>query len=95
MSILGDIPQSRTQRVFQSLGHFVLGAFFGLFPSLLVFAAVSMAPDANGMDVICVLLLIFCIPPGLVFMILGLMGRGKLIAGMLRWLGRRVDPNSH
>jgi hypothetical protein len=72
-----------------------LGAFIGLFPSILVFSAITIVPGSNYLGIISVLLLIFCVPPGLIFMTLGLIGREKIIGGIFRLLGRHVDPNSY
>jgi hypothetical protein len=94
MSILGDIPLSKGQKAFLLLCHFLMGAFFGLFPAILVFSGITIAPGTNYLGMISTLLLIFCAPSGLIFMILGLVGRGRIIAGICRLLGRHVDPNS-
>jgi len=94
MSILGEIPKSSSQRVIHAICHFILGALLGLFPTVLVVSTITFAPNANHIGIVGGILLIFCIPSGLIFMLLGLMGRGNIIAGIFKLLGRRVDPNS-
>lgn len=73
------------------LCHFACGTFLGLFPAMLVFSAIMFAPSAAYWDAIVLLLLIFCLPTGLLFVGLGAMGQGKIIAGLFRWFGRRID----
>ena len=94
MSILGDIPQTKGQKAVRLLCHFALGAFFGLFPALLVVSAATMDPGKNDSGIVGIVFLIFCVPPGLIFVALGLVGRGQIIPGLFRLLGRHVDPNS-
>jgi hypothetical protein len=50
-----------------------------------------MAPNANYWNIIGFILLICCLPPGLLFVILGLIGRGKMILGIFKLLGRHVS----
>ena len=91
MSIFGEIPLSRVQKLILALVHFGLGAFLGLLPALIGFSCITIAPSANYWEIIGVLLLVFCLPPGVLFIILGLIGRGKIIFGVFRLLGRDVD----
>jgi hypothetical protein len=92
-SILGD-SESLTKRLIRSLCHFILGASFGLFFAVIVISSITIAPHANHLKIVSTLLLIFCTPPGLLFVALGLFGNGKLINGLFRVLGRHVDPGS-
>lgn len=91
MSILGEIPLSKSHRVILSFFHFFTGAFLGLFPALIGVSLFSMAPNANYWNIIGFILLICCLPLGLLFAILGLIGRGKIILGLFRLLGRHVS----
>ena len=91
MSILGETPLSRVHKLILALVHFGLGAFLGLIPALIGFSCITIAPSANYWEIIGVLLLVFCLPLGFLFAILGLIGRGKIIFGVFRLLGRHVD----
>jgi len=92
-SILGD-SGSPMKKIIRSVCHFILGASFGLFFAILVFSSITIAPQANHLKILSTLLLIFCVPPGLLFLVLGLLGNGQLINGLLRVLGRHIDPSS-
>ena len=91
MSILGEIPLTKSHKVILALFHFCTGAFLGLFPALIGISLISIAPIASYWDIVGLILLIFCLPLGLLFVILGLIGRGKIILGVFRLLGRHVS----
>lgn len=90
MSIFGEIPQTRCQKVIRSLCYFVLGACLGLFPAILALSAIILESGAHYFRIIGILLVIFCVPPGLIFMIFGILKRGEIISGIFKVLGRHV-----
>lgn len=91
MPLFEDEKLSKSRRMVLSLCHFFLGAFLGLVPALIVFSITTMMnPDPDVVKIVGLLLLIFCLPPGLLFVILGFFGNGKIIIGIFRLLGRHT-----
>jgi hypothetical protein len=91
MFSLGEIPPSRNHKIILTLFHFGAGVFLGLFPALTGFCCITIAPGVNYWEIIGILLSIFCLPLGFLFVILGLIGRGRIILGIFRILGRHIS----
>ena len=88
MNLLGTPPQTWFARPLRYFGYFLIGALFGLLPALLL---IGSADVKRFPWTIFALILT---ASGLLFCLLGIASRGRLIAGLLRFLGREVDPPS-
>jgi hypothetical protein len=90
MPLFSESPYRKRDRLLAAVIHFISGAFLGLFPALVAFCCVTFNENIHVLKVTGILLLIFCLAPGLLFVLLGLIGRGKVIYGIYRLLGHKV-----
>lgn len=86
MGYLGEPPEGRFHIVFRCMGYFAFGAFLALIPAAWIVAATSTRNIAWRVPIMIV------VGSGLFFCLLGVLTRGRLLIGLLRLLGRHVDP---
>jgi hypothetical protein len=91
MGFLGHQTETHSAWLLRFCFHFFLGVLIGLFPAVCVLSAITLAPGADVSMIVSMVVLAVCVPCGILFGILGLIGRGRLVYGFLRLLGRDVD----
>jgi hypothetical protein len=88
MSLLGEPPENRFGKVLRYVGYFLFGAFLGLVPAVWLVAATGSSRIAWRIPVFIVL------GSGVLFCLLGILTRGRLLSGLFRLFGKNIDPNS-
>ena len=82
MSFLGEPPESRFGRILRYIGYFLFGTLLGLGPAAWAIAA-SKSHDISWRFPVLVIL-----GSGLLFCLLGILTRGRLLSGLLRLFGK-------
>ena len=88
MSSLGEPPESGFGRMLRYLTYFFFGALLGLFPALLAVAAAGSRSIPWRIPILIVL------GSGALFCLLGILTRGRLLSGLLRFFGKDIDWGS-
>jgi hypothetical protein len=87
-------PETMGRRLVRWFIHFVLGVMVGSLPAVLVFAAVSISPTANLLRAAVLVFVGICVPFGLLFWLIGLVDRGRVLYRLLSVLGMQFDADS-
>jgi hypothetical protein len=92
MSVFGEPRETLLARLLRDLAYFLFGALLGLFPALMFLAATE--PGSPDRHVIWSIPVGFVLGSGFIFCIIGIVSRGRVLAWLLRLLGKEIDPNS-
>jgi hypothetical protein len=85
MGYLGEPPETRFGRNLRYVCYFLFGALLGAGPAAWI-VMISKSPDINWRVSILLVL-----GSGLLFCLLGILTRGRLLGGLLRLFGKNVD----
>jgi hypothetical protein len=90
MSLFGDIPRQGPGWLGRGLIGALVGGFFGLFPALLLFAAVGGEDRETTGVAVALCLLASCVPMAGLFAFLAAWRGGRGLAVLVRWMMLRV-----
>ena len=89
MSRFGGLKETFDVRMLRCIAYFLVGVLFGVLPAILVFAAAE-AEDPHQ-HVAWWIPVAVIIGSGALFCAVGILSRGRLLAALLRLLGKEVD----
>jgi hypothetical protein len=85
MGYLGEPPETRFGRILRYICYFLFGALLGLGP------AVWLMMVSKSHEIAWRIPALVSLGSGLLFCLLGIMTRGRLLGGLLRLFGKNVD----
>jgi uncharacterized membrane protein (DUF441 family) len=89
MSLFGEVKETLVGRLFRYIAYFLVGILFGLLPALLVVGGVQLQNSQVHIGWQIPAAIVF--GSGAIFCLVGILRRGRLIAAVLRFLGREVE----